>query len=259
MREWIREYPARSELAKSEESFDELFSLVDRNSSKVELDDKIQDIMTYLWKIWDVNIINRFLDREYELVNRDWRFDAGKRLQLKQIIWEIRKEFPKTKLDGYWIYDESKSFDKIPQIIQIWFISRNPPVEWLTNAEKINIYERHHVSYRNTWKSRIFWKTLDKEHLDKLSWISNINWNWILNDWDNWKCTLKFWKFSESYNVSYNNWELQLTDAKTNEVVAWLLINNMLLRKSRWEVRMEINSYNKKIVIFFNISWMNFR
>ncbi|EKE29493.1 MAG: hypothetical protein ACD_2C00162G0003 [uncultured bacterium (gcode 4)] len=90
MAERFREDPIGAELEKSENAFDEIFSMVDRNMPKEEIDDKVQNVIEYLRRIRDPRIATRFLDMEFDLVNRDWRFDARKRLMLKQIIWNIR-------------------------------------------------------------------------------------------------------------------------------------------------------------------------
>jgi hypothetical protein len=86
MSEIIREYSSQTELSKSNEAFDDFFSLVDRNSSKIELDDKSQDIITFLKRVGDTNIVRKFLDAKYDQINGDSRFDARKRVQLKQMI-----------------------------------------------------------------------------------------------------------------------------------------------------------------------------
>jgi hypothetical protein len=51
MAERLREYSSQTELSKSNEAFNDLFSLVDRNSGKMELDDKSQDIITFLKRV----------------------------------------------------------------------------------------------------------------------------------------------------------------------------------------------------------------
>ena len=46
----------------------------------------MQDVITYLRRVGDTNIVRRFLDGKYDEINNDARFNAAKRLQLKQII-----------------------------------------------------------------------------------------------------------------------------------------------------------------------------
>jgi hypothetical protein len=128
----------------------------------MELDDKSQDIITFLKRVWDTNIVRRFLDAKYDEVNRDTRFDARKRLQLKQIIWIIKNEF----------------------------ISNQPQIQYQWNIVESKEALPNSVTMKLVWgemERNILWRGRKKLALKSAS-----NWIAVLNKWETVDNILKF-------------------------------------------------------------------
>ena len=210
MSERYRESPAQIELSKSDEAFDELFSLVDGNSSEEEIQNRVMDIIRSLWEVRDWNTIKRFLNSKWDETNRDWRFvDASKRLKLKQIILQVESNFTQA------------SQINSPQVNQINLmrnIDRGP------SAVKLQV---------TWWKIKLYKTTYNlKQVSDQTStiikwWAADVNLKFVEDTW-------RFAKLSNTKTVSFifneqsGFVEVFLKDQSTNSVQ---ILETIVLRK----------------------------